>query len=39
MDPHIYGHYIFDKGDKVTHWKKEVQNLKQMVNIQLEVSM
>jgi hypothetical protein len=24
MNPHTYGHLIFDKGAKTIHWKKEV---------------
>jgi hypothetical protein len=23
MNPHIYGHLIFDKGDKTIQWKKD----------------
>jgi hypothetical protein len=37
MNPHIYGHLIFDKGAKTIQWKKR-QHFQQMVLAQLEVS-
>jgi hypothetical protein len=37
MNPHAYGHLIFDKGAKTIQWKKE--HFQQMVLIQLAVSM
>ena len=37
MNPHIYGHMIFDKGAKPIQWKKE--HFQQMVLAQLVVIM
>ena len=37
MNPHIYGHLIFDKGAKTIQWKKE--HFQQMVLAQLVVNM
>jgi len=37
MNPHTYGHLIFDKGAKTIQWKKE--HFQQMVLVQLEVNM
>jgi hypothetical protein len=34
MNPHTYGHLIFDKGAKIIQWKKR-QHLQQMVLAQL----
>jgi hypothetical protein len=34
MNPHTYGHFIFDKGAKTIQWKKR-QHLQQMVLPQL----
>jgi hypothetical protein len=36
MNPHTYGHLIFDKGAKTTQWKK-AQHFQQMVLAQLAV--
>jgi hypothetical protein len=38
MNPHTYGHLIFDKGAKTIQWKKR-QHFQQMVLVQLVVSM
>jgi hypothetical protein len=38
MNPHTYGHLIFDKGAKTIQWKKR-QHFQQMVLVQLEVIM
>jgi hypothetical protein len=38
MNPHTYGHLIFDKGAKTIHWKKR-QHFQQMMLAQLVVSM
>jgi hypothetical protein len=38
MDPHTYGHLIFDKGAKTIQWKKW-QPFQQMVLALLVVSM
>jgi hypothetical protein len=38
MNPHNYGHLIFDKGAKTIQWKK-VQHFQQMVLAQLAVIM
>jgi hypothetical protein len=38
MNPHIYGHLIFDKGAKTIQWKKR-QHFQQMVLAQLVVIM
>jgi hypothetical protein len=38
MNPHSYGHLIFDKGAKTIHWKKR-QHFQQMVLAQLAVIM
>jgi hypothetical protein len=38
MNPHTYGHLIFDKGAKTIHWKKK-QHFQQMVLAQLVVIM
>jgi hypothetical protein len=38
MNPHTYGHLIFDQGAKIIQWKKE-QYFQQMVPVQLAVSM
>ena len=38
MNPHNYGHLIFDKGAKTIQWKKR-QHFQQMVLVQLDVSM
>jgi hypothetical protein len=38
MNPHTYGHYIFDKGAKPIQWGK-IKHFQQMVLIQLVVSM
>ena len=38
MNPHTYGHLIFDKGAKTIQWKKR-QHFQQMVLAQLAVSM
>jgi hypothetical protein len=38
MNPHTYGHLIFDKGAKTIQWKKR-QHFQQMVLVQLAVSM
>jgi hypothetical protein len=38
MNPHTYGHLIFDKGAKIIQWKKR-QHFHQMVLIQLVDSM
>jgi len=37
MNPHTYGHLIFDKGAKNIQWKKE--HFQQVVLVQLEGSM
>jgi hypothetical protein len=37
MNPHTYGHLIFEKGAKTIQWKKE--HFQQMVLAQLVVSM
>jgi hypothetical protein len=36
MNPHTYGHLIFDKGAKTNQWKKS-QHLQQLVLAQLAV--
>jgi hypothetical protein len=36
MNPHAYGHLIFDKGAKTIQWKKR-QHFQQMVPAQLVV--
>jgi hypothetical protein len=38
MNPHIYGHLIFDKGAKTIQWKKR-QHFEQMVLAQLLIIM
>jgi hypothetical protein len=38
MNPHIYGHLIFDKGTKTIQWKKR-QHFQKMVLAQLAVIM
>jgi hypothetical protein len=38
MNPHTYGHLIFDKGTKTIQWKKR-QHFQQMVLAKLVVSM
>jgi hypothetical protein len=38
MNPHTYGHLIFDKGHKTIQWKKR-QYFQQMVLAQLVVIM
>jgi hypothetical protein len=38
MNPHTYGHLIFDKGAKTIQWERR-QHFKQMVLVQLVVSM
>jgi hypothetical protein len=38
MNPHTYGHLIFDKGDKTILWIKR-QHFQQIVLVQLVVSM
>jgi hypothetical protein len=38
MNPHTYGHLIFEKGDKTIQWKKR-QPFQQLVLAQLEVIM
>jgi hypothetical protein len=38
MNPHTYGHLIFDKGAKLIQWKKR-QHFQQMVLAQLAVIM
>jgi hypothetical protein len=38
MNPHTYGHLIFDKGAKTIHWKKN-QHFQQMVLAQLVIIM
>ena len=38
MNPHTYGHLIFDKGAKTIQWKKR-QHFQQMAMVQPEVSM
>jgi hypothetical protein len=38
MNPHTYGHLIFDKGGKTIQWKKR-KHFQQMVLVQQEVSM
>ena len=38
MNPHTYGHLIFDKGAKTIQWKKR-QHFQQMVLAQLVVIM
>jgi hypothetical protein len=38
MNPHTYGHLIFDKGAKTIQWKKR-QQFQQMVLAQLAVTM
>jgi hypothetical protein len=38
MNPHTYGHLIFDKGAKTIQWKKR-QHFQQMVLAQLAVTM
>jgi hypothetical protein len=38
MNPHTYGHFIFDKGAITIQWKKR-PHFKQMVLVQLVVSM
>jgi hypothetical protein len=38
MNPHTYGHLIFDKGTKTIQWKKR-QHFQQMVLAQLAVNM
>jgi len=37
MNPHTYGHLIFDKGAKIIQWKKG-QQFQQMGLFQLEAS-
>jgi hypothetical protein len=37
MNPHTYGHLIFDKGAKSMQWKKKRQHFQQMVLAQLAV--
>jgi hypothetical protein len=37
MNPHNYGHLIFEKGAKTIQWKKE--HFQQMVLVQMAVSM
>ena len=39
MNPHTYGHLIFDKGAKTIQWEKNIQHFQQMVLAQLEVIM
>jgi hypothetical protein len=38
INPHTYGHFIFDKGTKTTQWKKR-QLFQQKVLVQLVVRM
>jgi hypothetical protein len=38
MNPHTYGHLIFDKGVKTIQWKKR-QHFQQMVLAQVAVNM
>ena len=38
MNPHTYGHLIFDKGAKTIQWEKR-QHFQQMVLAQLAVTM
>jgi hypothetical protein len=37
MNPHTYGHLVFDKGAKTMHWKR--QHFQQMMLVKLVVSM
>jgi hypothetical protein len=39
MNPHTYGHLIFDKGAKTIQWKKKRQHFQQMSLAQLAVIM
>jgi hypothetical protein len=39
MNPHTYGHLIFDKGAKTIQYKKKRQPFQQIVLAQLAVSM
>ena len=39
MNPHTYGHLVFDKGAKTIHWIKERHHFQQMVLAQLVVIM
>jgi hypothetical protein len=39
MNPHTYGHLIFDKRAKTIQWKKKRQHFQQMVLAQLVVIM
>ena len=38
MNPHTYGHLIFDKESKTIQWEKK-QHFQQVVLVQLEISM
>jgi hypothetical protein len=38
MNPHTYGHLIFDKGAKTIQWKKD-SIFQQMVLVQLAVNL
>ena len=38
MKTHTYGHLIFDKGDKISQWRKKKKRFQDMVLVQLVVS-